>query len=539
MTAKLYRVESVDAGQSHHFSQTGDRMRIASSLIARRGKCLPAAAPPRRAAFTLIELLVVVAVIAVLVALLIPAVIQSRGAARRAQCSNNLKQLASATQQFHNRMDSLPIYWGAMKNRGGELFGGWLLHMLPELDEQVFFDSLPRSGTANRLVYAWQDLGFTLPAVPPSADYDPGTWVTGTTQVTMASGNVIWITTNTLVGRRGTGGAPERRAWGWRVTGTQALTAGMGGNADLATFGQAQSRKSLGFLQCGDDPSTLPPNSMVPISTVVGTSTTTWPWSLTNYQANAHVFTKFGSARIGPTAASGTMGYYFNASLVSNAGLYLPPLPQTSTGTSWGGIGTFYSHSVAGSTSTLPRTFGHVTDGLSNTILFAEGMRQCDGGAVNRFAFLPCGRWTHEHSFGIEPSFTGTNSATVYNGSIGPSVTATFPAGNTLRFQSRPAVATCNSFRIQANHGRYLMAVMCDGAVRAISSAVDAREQVTAEASGRDHYGTPFYTADSRGGNLPPGENPDGIWDMLMVPADPPRNVLINTGEIGKERRYQ
>jgi prepilin-type N-terminal cleavage/methylation domain-containing protein len=444
---------------------------------------------------TLIELLVVIAIIAVLAGLLLPAILQARGAGRKAQCESNLKQLAQAVQTFHHRMDCLPVYWGQMRGGGGDKFGGWAFHLLPELDQQAMYDIVPANATRGITDTRYIPTGRMLPAIPPSADYQPGEWQYVFIGKGFANGVETDIYEWQLVGRVGDPGLPERPETITRNT-YGPVTAG------VATEYQTIARQTTLSVLTDTEDAGLPRSPLAPAA---ATSTTDYldNVQLTNYQANAHVFVKFGP-RI--------------TNAVPTAGLF--PSPQYRTAS--GGLATWH-HGLARTSGPIGRTFTHVGDGLTNTILFAEGRRQCDNRAQYRAAFYPSNNPMNEHGFGIECQWRKDDGTLAPNGSQS--------YGNTLMFQTMPKLNETNPLRAQAMHGNYLMVAMCDGSTRAISSLVSRREPIGANASGRENFGTKFYTPESRGSTMP-----DGVWDMLMVPNDPPGNVLSNDGTIGREK---
>jgi len=133
--------------------------------------------------FTLVELLVVIAIIGILIALLLPAVQAAREAARRSQCTNNLKQLALGVHNYLDTHRKFPInaYGGYTPNHpaGGPYFGGYkemstswsfLANMLPFIEQRPVYDSgriplktIADSGTLTTVIKA-----FLCPSDPAS-----------------------------------------------------------------------------------------------------------------------------------------------------------------------------------------------------------------------------------------------------------------------------------------------------------------------------------------------------------------------------------
>lgn len=399
-----------------------------------------------RRGFTLVELLVVIAIISLLIAMLLPAIQAARESGRRAACSSNLKQFATAVHVFHERHNSMPTYQGWFPGEGSYgkgAYGSWYVHLMPVMEQQIAYQKLWDSQAASynaegewRIKYTFGRAKIaTNPGEPGQVCkqkiyYDPECPSGSSYSCKSVSGggntphnghNYEYTTQDCGCWgsdgqKQGSGSTPSPAYYEIDVS----CDTPVWQNAGLAI---AEVNFPSGVLFCGSDPS--PPEQ-------------TYRWSyntdyaLSNYQANFNVFAR----------------------------------------------GKKYD-------SNKPQGFGAISDGLSQTILFAEGHRQCDR-ASDRGVRMAVYADLWHHNFGVN----------------------WHKEANTLMFQDRPTPQRCDNWRVQANHGGALLVALGDGSVRGISSKISRRE--LSDPDNPPLGGSPDYGLG----------NPPGNWDRLMLPDD-------------------
>ncbi len=129
---RCFRRRQYDATCRHRDTKTGDT----KSCAKRR----------RKKAFTLVELLVVIAIIGILIALLLPAVQAAREAARRNQCSNNIRQLGTALHNHHSVHGVFPPLQtsstGLLYSPCPQQYISTVLYLLPYLEQTSFYEGM-------------------------------------------------------------------------------------------------------------------------------------------------------------------------------------------------------------------------------------------------------------------------------------------------------------------------------------------------------------------------------------------------------------
>jgi type II secretory pathway pseudopilin PulG len=128
-----------------------------------------------RRGLTILELLVTSGMISLLTALLLPAVMAAREAARRIECTNHLRQIGLALHNYHDVAGCLPAAW--QHDPSGRTAYGWAVPLLPFLDQQAACTSIDRSLCLSDLQESIRTIPVSLFLCP--SDVAPASFLVG------------------------------------------------------------------------------------------------------------------------------------------------------------------------------------------------------------------------------------------------------------------------------------------------------------------------------------------------------------------------
>lgn len=153
----------------------------------------PSAHAPERG-FTLVELLVVIAIIGILIALLLPAVQAAREAARRSQCTNQLKQLALAMHNYHDVHKTFP-----RNSYGNPGWNGWErlsanVSLLPFIEQMPLYEQfdLTKAWSHNSSLMQQRIAAFLCPSAKPFVNTGSVSWGGPGTNYAWCSGSSVY-----------------------------------------------------------------------------------------------------------------------------------------------------------------------------------------------------------------------------------------------------------------------------------------------------------------------------------------------------------
>jgi type II secretory pathway pseudopilin PulG len=367
---------------------------------------------------TLVEILVVIAIIAVLVVLLLPAVQNVREAGYRTHCQNNLRQLGIAVHNFHDARGSMPTYHGVYP-----------------ANTATSAPAHPTSPAANQTRVAGSWFVHLMPYVEQNAAYEA-------IEANILANNYNWRR-NTGTGASNPTTTPvtfTRNGISYTYDRTTYSTPGTPGTIDnFGVWSDEVREQRFPMLLCPSDPSWQTAGANNARNGLVKFYANNMWWGATNYLANWHAF---ANAHGHTTLFSG--------------------------GTAIGAVGIWAA----------PPEFREITDGLTNTVMFAEGYAWCD--ERGRPAFYP---W-ETHNFGLTWSLNNATVAGDPNFPPGSNWHRGYP--NTYRFQVRPLARRyttpacqagadcCNAWVAQTPHAAMNVALL-DGSVRVVYDTLSAR----------------------------------------------------------------